>query len=173
LGAGVAGTSGTRAASSVVLPPGAPGHVPFSPLRMMDRQQVNMAPPVAPHLSSSLSNFNLTSIIPEIDGKSGDNSGGMASSSSRGGGLGNNEALGATIPSQARLPPMPSSLLPPSEPLKGLPSDTNRLPSAVLNNSMNNIFTHPPHHQVGLGLNSSLPLPPTTFSGINFPTTDH
>ncbi|KAG7164849.1 hypothetical protein Hamer_G017240 [Homarus americanus] len=146
LGTGVTGPPGTRTGSSVVLPPGAPGHVPFSPLRMMDRQQVNMAPPVAPHLSSSLSNFNLTSIIPEIDGKSGDNSGGMASSS-RGVGLGNNEILGATIPSQARLPPMPSSLLPPSEPLKGLPSDTNRLPPAVLNNSMNNIFTHSPHHQ--------------------------
>ena len=68
---GVTGVTGTRSGSSMVLPPGAPpGHVPFSPIRMMDRQQVNMAPPpVAPHLSSSLSNFNLTSIIPEIDGK--------------------------------------------------------------------------------------------------------
>lgn len=174
LGAGgVAGPPGTRAGSSVVLPPGAPpGHVPFSPLRVMDRQQVNMAPPTAPHLSSSLSNFNLTSIIPEIDGKGGENNGGMGSTS-RGTAIGNNEVLGAAIPGQARLPPMPSSLLPPAEPLKGLPTDANRLPPPVLNNSMNNIFTHTPHHQVGLGLNSSLPLPPTTFSGINFPTPDH
>ena len=49
--------------------PGSSGRascVPFTPLRMMDRQQPgNMMP--AAHLSSSLSNFNLTSIIPEID----------------------------------------------------------------------------------------------------------
>lgn len=40
---------------------------PFNPIR----QQMNMAPPVpaGSHLSSSLSNFNLTSIFPEIDGK--------------------------------------------------------------------------------------------------------
>ncbi|KAK3887843.1 hypothetical protein Pcinc_008068 [Petrolisthes cinctipes] len=170
-GGGVAPPSGTRSGASVVLPPGGPpGHVPFSPLRMMDRQQVNMAPPAAPHLSSSLSNFNLTSIIPEIDGKSGDSSTGMASSSrGSGGSLANNDVLSAAMPGQARLPPMPSSLLPPSDSLKGLPADTNRIPAAVLNNSMNNIFPHPPHHQMGLGLNSSLPLPPTTFSGINFP----
>ncbi|MPC89556.1 hypothetical protein E2C01_084510 [Portunus trituberculatus] len=72
LGVGsVTGVPGGRSGSSVVLPPGAPpGPVPFSPIRMVDRQQVNMAPPVAAHFSSSLSNFNLTSIIPEIDGKS-------------------------------------------------------------------------------------------------------
>ncbi|XP_050701339.1 uncharacterized protein LOC126987891 isoform X3 [Eriocheir sinensis] len=150
-----------------------PGHVPFSPIRMMDRQQMNMAPPpVAPHLSSSLSNFNLTSIIPEIDGKSGESNAGMGSSSSRS--IANNEALGgASLSSQTRLPHMPSSLLPSADSFKSLPSDSNRLPPPVLNNSMNNIFTHTPHHQMGLGLNTSLPLPPTTFSGINFPTPDH
>lgn len=171
---GVSGVPGTRSGSSVVLPPGAtPGHVPFSPIRMMDRQQMNMAPPpVAPHLSSSLSNFNLTSIIPEIDGKSGESNAGMGSSSSRS--IANNEALGgASLSSQTRLPHMPSSLLPSADSFKSLPSDSNRLPPPVLNNSMNNIFTHTPHHQMGLGLNTSLPLPPTTFSGINFPTPDH
>ncbi|KAG0719923.1 hypothetical protein GWK47_049483 [Chionoecetes opilio] len=155
---GVTGVPGTRSGSSVVLPPGAPGHVPFSPIRMMDRQQVNMAPPpVAPHLSSSLSNFNLTSIIPEIDGKSGESNTGMGSSSSRN--VTSNEVVSAaSLSSQARLPPMPSSLLPPAESLKSLPSDTNRLPPAMLNNSMNNIFTHTPHHQV-----RALLAPPLTY----------
>lgn len=81
--------------------------------------------------------------------QSGDSSTGMASSSrGSGGSLTNNDVLSTALPSQARLPPMPSSLLPPSDSLKGLPADTNRIPAAVLNNSMNNIFTHPPHHQV-------------------------
>lgn len=79
--------------------------------------------------------------------QSGESNTGMGSSSSRS--VTNNEVLSAaSLSSQARLAPMPSSLLPPAESLKSLPSDANRLPPAVLNNSMNNIFTHTPHHQV-------------------------
>ena len=117
----VASSSGTRTAPLL----GAPA----SSLRMMERhhQQVSTpGGPLPPPLSSSsLSNFNLTSIIPEIDGKG-----------------------------------------PPGDPSPRLPPSTPLLPPGGLNSSFPP--THPPQMALGVGLNSSLPLPPSTFSSINF-----
>ncbi|KAF2356228.1 hypothetical protein FHG87_013019 [Trinorchestia longiramus] len=138
--------------------------VPFSPLRMMDRQQgavvANMTP--AAQLSSSLSNFNLTSIIPEIDNKvGGDNS--SILSTSRGG----------VVPAAASSRP---SAAPPADPTYAL--KLPQLDHAAANkaqfhaNSMNNFF--PAHPQVGFGLNTaSLPLPTSSFSCLNFPPPEH
>ncbi|CAL4175365.1 unnamed protein product [Meganyctiphanes norvegica] len=174
---------GTQRSGVMVLGSAAPppGHMTFSPLRMMDRQQMAPLPaPSAPHLSSSLSNFNLTSIIPDIDSKGADNSGNMGSSRGSGGGVTTNEASdhqqGSLISQSSRSIPtsMPTSIIPSAtDHIKSLPPDSNRLPAAVLNNSMNNIFSHPTPHQVSLSLNSSLPLPPTSFTGINFNPADH
>ncbi|XP_018018465.1 uncharacterized threonine-rich GPI-anchored glycoprotein PJ4664.02 [Hyalella azteca] len=142
--------------------------VPFSPLRMMERQQSsatsgNMTP--AAQLSSSLSNFNLTSIIPEIDNNKvvSDNpsllstprSGSLASASS---------ARSSTVASAdasyaLKLPQLDHA-----------PNKTHFHPQIA--NSMNNFFSA--HPQVGFGLNaSSLPLPTSSFSCLNFPHPDH
>lgn len=186
-GAGAAMVLGPSAA-----PPPPPGHMNFSPMppRMMhDRQQMTTpltgAPTAPPHLSSSLSNFNLTSIIPDIDRKGGSNSVGMRSSGGSSGGVTSNETLAGLqdVPLNSQTsrgpigpPPLPASIIPSTttDPIKAVPPEgSNRLTAATTNNHMNNIFTHTTPHQASLSLNSSLPLPPTSFTGINFNPADH